>query len=199
MIYSEEIQRIIIAIVMAALVCEINRLRTIIESLTGQPAGPWFTGSPSAPVNGPPGPPSLNPNPPILPNSSPTSDRSRVHLPDAQRLNAVNPTLDPYSIAQRVTNRAHELKDFTRDTLRPKARLGDSIIGGWALNRGLIKIKDNSYLVDLFLGPVNWLGSNGLPLNNETKADRVEAAVAELSDDELVALLEFFRLTYNNN
>jgi len=97
------------------------------------------------------------------------------------------------ALRAKITERAWELRGFTRDNLRPAARKGDAIVGDLALRHGMIQVKDNSFLVSHFLGEVDWAGSGGQQLSTESKADRVEAAIAELPSDDLSLLLSLFK------
>jgi len=99
----------------------------------------------------------------------------------------------PSDICSEVRARAVALRFVSHLELKPLARRGNQLINVASAECGKQFIKENQFLVDLFLPGEVWIANGGQPMNVVSKADRVEAAIAQMSPEEQELVLEFLK------
>jgi len=99
----------------------------------------------------------------------------------------------PADLCSEVRARAFSLRFVSSLDLKPLSRKGNLLVNRAAAECGKQFIKENQFLVDLFLPGEVWIANGGQPMNVISKADRVEAALAQMSASEQEVVLDFLK------
>jgi len=113
----------------------------------------------------------------------------------AAEIRARNPPQQPIpaDLCSEVRARAFALRFVSNLDLKPLSRKGNRLVNQAAAECGKQFIKENQFLVDLFLPGEVWIANGGQPMNVISKADRVEAALAQMSTSEQEVVLDFLK------